>query len=490
MSLRGYESTYKATLNTKRLSAMLDSFQLLQEDDHIFTPNNTITFCGNNNRSTVKQSFTTPDRSNQSRPKGPLKAPITSIYSAGNRSSMISAYSGVVQEGVEVSYVVKNDKQESPKRLPSPHIPKLPEVSTERNIIGIEEKPIIIDDEEDHGKGNKHENAIITIEENEKSVGRFNSKSSTVSNPLPLRSDPVTPQRKKFNSLRQSPSIKYNNGLAGICMGNTDRPINTTTNEFHSDISNQYSLNNTYYDSHVLSINVLPEDLDDDTISVSSSFIQPLSTTLGRANSGKEPVRSETNTYNPSIPPRNSNRPRSRIYIPECVQEEPITKNEEPHLFSYLNSHNSGSFHSAQDYENDIEYDPVNYNERPLPGTPSNRSISMQEDNDMSNEETNLTASEKYTDPKEVKPKSKRPELRSYDVDTLSQVLDVTKGTLVGSEFANLGIKIEEKRILEKLVDSLSRLAADMVIDPERYDEGLKRLDKATKALEGFSTTK
>ena len=39
-------------------------------------------------------------------------------------------------------------------------------------------------------------------------------------------------------------------------------------------------------------------------------------------------------------------------------------------------------------------------------------------------------------------------------------------------------------------MDSLSRLAADMVIDPERYDEGLKRLDKATKALEGFSTTK
>lgn len=77
-------------------------------------------------------------------------------------------------------------------------------------------------------------------------------------------------------------------------------------------------------------------------------------------------------------------------------------------------------------------------------------------------------------------------ELRSFDIDTLNQLLSVTKGTLIGSEFAQLGMKIEEKRALERLVDSLSRLTADMVLDPDRYEEGLKRLDKATKALEGF----
>ncbi|SCW01603.1 LAFE_0E03290g1_1 [Lachancea fermentati] len=77
-------------------------------------------------------------------------------------------------------------------------------------------------------------------------------------------------------------------------------------------------------------------------------------------------------------------------------------------------------------------------------------------------------------------------EMRSFDIDTISQLLSVTKGTLIGSEFANLGIRTEEKRALERLVDSLSRLTADMVLDPERYEEGLKRLEKATRALEGF----
>lgn len=77
-------------------------------------------------------------------------------------------------------------------------------------------------------------------------------------------------------------------------------------------------------------------------------------------------------------------------------------------------------------------------------------------------------------------------ELRSFDIDTISQLLNVTKGTLIGSEFSNLGMKIEEKRALERLVDSLSRLTADMVLDPEKYQEGLRRLERATKALDGF----
>ncbi|SCU93968.1 LAME_0F05622g1_1 [Lachancea meyersii CBS 8951] len=77
-------------------------------------------------------------------------------------------------------------------------------------------------------------------------------------------------------------------------------------------------------------------------------------------------------------------------------------------------------------------------------------------------------------------------EMRSFDIDTIAQMLDVTKGTLIGSEFANLGMQTEEKRALERLVDSLSRLTADMVVDPRRFQEGMKRLDKATRALEGF----
>ncbi|KAL6950941.1 hypothetical protein ACO0QE_000223 [Hanseniaspora vineae] len=81
----------------------------------------------------------------------------------------------------------------------------------------------------------------------------------------------------------------------------------------------------------------------------------------------------------------------------------------------------------------------------------------------------------------------RKKEIRSmFDIDTLAQLLNVTKGTMIGSEFANLGMKTEEKIALEKLIDSLSRLTSDMILDPERYEEGLKRLKKATRALEGF----
>ena len=83
-------------------------------------------------------------------------------------------------------------------------------------------------------------------------------------------------------------------------------------------------------------------------------------------------------------------------------------------------------------------------------------------------------------------PRKPKKHVHSIDIDTLNQLLNVTKGTLIGSEFTNLGMQFEERKLLEKLVDSLSRLTADMILDPDRYEEGLRRLEKATKALDGF----
>lgn len=83
-------------------------------------------------------------------------------------------------------------------------------------------------------------------------------------------------------------------------------------------------------------------------------------------------------------------------------------------------------------------------------------------------------------------PRKSKKHVHSIDIDTLNQLLNVTKGTLIGSEFTNLGMQFEERKLLEKLVDSLSRLTADMILDPDRYEEGLRRLERATKALDGF----
>lgn len=77
-------------------------------------------------------------------------------------------------------------------------------------------------------------------------------------------------------------------------------------------------------------------------------------------------------------------------------------------------------------------------------------------------------------------------EKNHFNHDTLVQLLQITNGTIVGQEFQNLGLETFEKQLLERLVDSLSRLTADMIIDEERHDESVKRLNKAIKALEGF----
>lgn len=66
-----------------------------------------------------------------------------------------------------------------------------------------------------------------------------------------------------------------------------------------------------------------------------------------------------------------------------------------------------------------------------------------------------------------------------------------TMESLVGSmqqvnDFENLGMQDEEKKYLQLLVNNLSKLTADMILDQSKYEEGLRRLKKAALALEGF----
>ncbi|KAL6936553.1 hypothetical protein ACO0R3_000150 [Hanseniaspora guilliermondii] len=66
-----------------------------------------------------------------------------------------------------------------------------------------------------------------------------------------------------------------------------------------------------------------------------------------------------------------------------------------------------------------------------------------------------------------------------------------TMESLLGSmhqvnDFENLGMRDEERKYLQLLVNNLSKLTADMILDPSKYEEGLRRLKKAALALEGF----
>lgn len=78
------------------------------------------------------------------------------------------------------------------------------------------------------------------------------------------------------------------------------------------------------------------------------------------------------------------------------------------------------------------------------------------------------------------------PGLKPFSYHTLINLLESTNGTIIGEEFDQLNLPIKEKQLIEKIVDSLSRLTSDMVLDENRYEIGIARLEKAHRALEGF----
>ncbi|ODQ77096.1 hypothetical protein BABINDRAFT_163828 [Babjeviella inositovora NRRL Y-12698] len=81
----------------------------------------------------------------------------------------------------------------------------------------------------------------------------------------------------------------------------------------------------------------------------------------------------------------------------------------------------------------------------------------------------------------------KVPKKKDFSVNRLMRILESTNGTLIGEEFESLDLPLKEKVLLEKIVDALSRLTADMVLDGSRFDEGCSRLQKALNALEGYT---
>lgn len=76
--------------------------------------------------------------------------------------------------------------------------------------------------------------------------------------------------------------------------------------------------------------------------------------------------------------------------------------------------------------------------------------------------------------------------LKPFSYTTLINLLESINGTIVGEEFNLLNLPVKEKQLIEKIVDSLSRLTSDMVLDRNRYEIGLQRLEKAHRVLEGF----
>ncbi|CAI8497817.1 unnamed protein product [Pichia kudriavzevii] len=81
---------------------------------------------------------------------------------------------------------------------------------------------------------------------------------------------------------------------------------------------------------------------------------------------------------------------------------------------------------------------------------------------------------------------SSRNSLKPFSYETLAKLLNATDGIIIGQEFATLNIPSEEKFLIERIVDSISRLTANMMRNPARYDQSCARLERVLNVLEGF----
>lgn len=535
------EDSNKVTLSTQRLSAMIDSLQRGDVEDQLLR----IARPGTSEQpDQLGPGNGTPPKFAQRSPSKLYRSPagLVSLNSADNRASMISDYSGVEMEGVGVSYVVQNQNR-SNSNASLPNLPALPSVETLKTFA---------DGSQAKRATSGTDDLVIKAVSNAKPVGRMASASSR---------DSATSEYSERNaevigttneSLRLLSINKRHMAPSSVGSGNLASESGSSYYN-HAREEDVRHASPTKGDSGLPKSKIPSSQSDSsDNVSVATSIVPPLSTTVTANTEGEKPSRSETSSFNPTIPPRNKNRPRSRLYIRDTLDDiehqlreqmrDPVAEPEAAVTRTSSTTNHSDAYYSATSYQ-DEDYDIHNtdsknadrvkdgeYLERPLPSVPGplrrdstiranaapphNESTLQgkptQDDEDQYEDldDTELQISDSVSNrtpvreatmhkekergpsakarPKKKTGKKKRQELRSFDVDTLSQLLNFTKGTLIGSEFANLGMNIEEKRALERLVDSLSRLTADMVLDPDRFEEGLRRLDKATKALEGF----
>ncbi|QLL34389.1 hypothetical protein HG536_0G02500 [Torulaspora globosa] len=540
------EGSSKVMLNNKRLSAMIDSLQKEDIESELLRIGKPVSA---NKNDQFELPHEEPSDSRNSSPSKLFRSPagLISLHSADKRSSMLSDYSGVVQEGIGISFVVQNQGKGTNESHPD--LPALPSVET----LGLNDN---FSTEADSRMPT--EDLVIKTVPNAKPVERLSSNYSKMSRVSEMTERDPNQNLEPNNSLRLLSINKHHLAPSSVGSGNLASESGSSSYNhlrnyekqspvLQPPVSQAEDSQETYSAKNLESSHI------SDDVSIVTSIIPPLSTTVREDQEGIKPVRSETTSYNPTVPPRSKNRPRSRLFIRDTLDDietqlmaqmrdpSPDLKSASAVTRSSTNTYHSDAYFSATSHQNTGEdnsrehsEEPDEFNdddiylERPLPKVPSpvrrDSTIRAQEkqrgdtqpspdkptcddDDDMyedidvtvnldldetedkrptTNKTQDGTKSKVKPSPKKKHGKRKKQELRSFDVDTLTQLLNVTKGTLIGSEFANLGMKIEEKRALERLVDSLSRLTADMVLDPDRYEEGLRRLDKATKALEGF----
>lgn len=423
-----------------------------------------------------------PDLSNLSQGNLP-----SSPSSAFNRRSIISDYTPSIHEVNKVAYVIEGQNQ------------------SENNN---EDLPVL---------GNTDENSKVSRKASVIKISRNSSKGSN-------RNNDHEKNKESINSF----SSNTNSGS-----GSSKYPESTYSGkvyQFEEPGEQPAQAKQTQQDK------ILEESES------TSSFeynIGPLKTTRGQ----QEPIaveRSQVTGVDPAIPSRSKRRPMSSTYIKAPVNKlkEEAEQNRPKsvdiggidNLMVELNREiyrtpNQSSQESeiapkivSTDYESrelhrrqDSATNSINSekSKRPLPPPPPpkhEKKPSVTYEDELLQDQDYVTEDEiegelKDNETRSVKDAKKKHKKKSktnkkrhssgfkkghFNHETLAQLLQVTEGTIIGQEFQNIGLEPTEKQLLERLVDSLSRLTADMVIDSDRHDESVRRLNKAIKALEGF----
>ncbi|KAH3661336.1 hypothetical protein OGAPHI_006743 [Ogataea philodendri] len=184
---------------------------------------------------------------------------------------------------------------------------------------------------------------------------------------------------------------------------------------------------------------------------------------------------------------------------PRALKQSPAMHKYSPSAATSIRT-GAESFHTARSIHDGQE-------DEMHPLTKQNSGSTLSEDSifDMNTQNVKLVVAEdgpedEYEDveepdevPEPVKDSSKKKrakktksKIKPFSYDTLARLLNATDGIVIGQEFANLDIPADEKYLIEQIVDSISRLTANMMLNPNRYKQGCDRLERVLSALEGF----
>lgn len=508
----------------QRLSAMIDSLHAVQSNEDLLGLNQSQP--GNEDENGDDTRLTPPGPI-------PFAQPPRSYLSAGSSpyqgSSSMSSYSGVVGEAVEA---VRGGQEQTHEVQPLNLRDTMSDLALNHNV---ESMNISSTDDDDNDTG-PHLPTLPTEEVLRKTsyVNRLPSFAREGSQTPVETIVAISSSQKSTSTSTESPS-------KGSIPSHLDLTKDHSVHENQSHTEEEDSVSRTEVELASLNIrdpshqstetninlnSFANADIIEvsDSESITSSVVKPL-----------QPIEEQQKLDlppSPVAPPRNKNRPRANL-LPTAplVPESDASVNNRQSVISMQSTNKSESYYSAAsflpesanaDMHNPLQYmaqntskdvaNPIYYSkpqQHPHEGIMGNTPSKIHT-NDMDNiyedihpatlppkkdgRAQNVIQMTPHTGKKEKKSPRKKQhkkgkkskEIRSFDVDTINELLNVTSGTLIGSEFTNLGMQPKEKQLLERLVDSLSRLTADMVLDPNRYDEGLRRLNKATKALEGF----